>query len=197
MPNLIKIGPLPAHQKLGLHMLDSVDYAANAGIVPAIAAIGDKDVFFQAHVIMGEAFRREGLEMVNLISPGTGHTIDPVTHREQMRRIGEYAARGLDHAPKQLRFVTWTLKYNRCHWLELLALGRHYERAEFSAAVGDDGVLEIAEPKNITRFAIHPPMSEKAGLKVRIAGGEIALPGEQPRAGALSFARTGEGWKCL
>ena len=57
-------------------MLDSVDYAANAGIVPAIAAIGDKDIFFQAHVIMGKAFSKEGLQMVNLISPGTGHTID-------------------------------------------------------------------------------------------------------------------------
>ena len=39
-------------------------------------------------------------KMVNLISPGTGHVIDPATHREQMRRIGEYAAKGLDHAPK-------------------------------------------------------------------------------------------------
>src|SRR5947209_19965503 len=105
--------------------------------------------------------------MVNLISPGTGHTIDPVTHKEQMRRLGEYAARGLDHAPKQLRFVTWTLKYNRCHWLELLQLGRHYERAEFSAVTGDDGALEIAEPTNITRFAIHPPRSESASPKVR------------------------------
>ena len=35
--------------------------------------------------------------MVNLISPGTGHVIDPVAHAEQMRRIGEYAAKGIDH----------------------------------------------------------------------------------------------------
>jgi pimeloyl-ACP methyl ester carboxylesterase len=195
MPGFIKVGPLPAIQELGLHMLDSVDYAANAGVVPAIAAIGDKDVFFQAHVIMGEAFKREGLEMVNLISPGTGHTIDPVTHKEQMRRIGEYAARGLDHAPKQLRFVTWTLKYNRCHWLEVLALGRHYERAEFSATTAADGALEIAEPTNITRFAIHPPLSETAA-KIRIAGREIAPPDGRPGRGALYFEKTPAGWTC-
>lgn len=196
MPNFIKVGPLPAHQELGLHMLDSVDYAANAGVVPAIAAIGDKDVFFQAHVIMGEAFKREGLEMVNLISSGTGHTIDPVTHKEQMRRIGEYAARGLDHAPKRLSFVTWTLKYNRCHWLELLALGQHYERAEFTAATAADGSLDIEEPRNVTRFAIHPPMSEMANPKIRIAGREIALPDGRPGSGALYFAKTAAGWKC-
>ena len=47
-------------------MLDSIDYAANAGVVPAIACMGDKDVFFQAHVLMGEAMEKEGLKMVNL-----------------------------------------------------------------------------------------------------------------------------------
>ena len=116
-------------------MLDSVDYAANAGVVPAVACMGEKDVFFQAHVLMGKAMAREGLEMVNLISPGTGHVIDPRTHREQMRRIGEHAARGLDRAPKHLRFVTWTLKYSRCHWLRVLALNEHYTRAELEARV--------------------------------------------------------------
>ena len=113
--NFIRVGPLPEHQERGLHMLDSIDYAANAAVVPAIAAIGDKDVFFQSHVHMGEVFAKEGIPFVNLISPGTGHVIDPKTHAEQMRRIGEHVAEGLDHAPRALRFVTWTLKYNRCH----------------------------------------------------------------------------------
>src|SRR5256885_6965017 len=108
LPNFVKIGPLPEHQELGLHMVDSVDYAANAGVVPAIACMGEKDVFFQAHVLMGQAMQREGLTLVNLISPGTGHVVDPVVHAEQMRRIGEYVAKGIDHAPKHLRFVTWT-----------------------------------------------------------------------------------------
>ena len=129
----LKVGPLPAHQELGLHMLDSVDYAANAAVVPAIACIGEKDIFFQAHVIMGKAMQREGLTMVNLISPGTGHVIDPVTHAEQMRRIGLYNQKGLNRQPEKLRFVTWTLKYSRCHWLEVLGLKQHYARAEISA----------------------------------------------------------------
>ena len=158
IPGFIKVGPLPPHQELALHLLDSVDYAANASVVPAIAAIGDKDTFFQSHVHMGEAFAKEGLQMVNLISPGTGHVIDPKTHAEQMRRIGEYAAKGLDRDPKQLRFVTWTLKYNRCHWLELLGLGRHYERAEFRASVTDEGI-SVSQVTNITRFAIHRPVT--------------------------------------
>src|SRR5262249_43442558 len=109
--NFVKVGPLPAYQELGLHMLDSIDYAANAGMVPTIACMGEKDVFFDAHVLMAEAMQREGLELVNLISPGTGHVIDPVTHAEQLRRIGEFAQGGLDRSPASIRFVTWTLKY--------------------------------------------------------------------------------------
>jgi pimeloyl-ACP methyl ester carboxylesterase len=179
IPDFIKVGPLPPFQERGLHMLDSVDYAANAGIVPAIAAIGDKDPFFQSHVQMREAMAKEGLSMVNLISPGTGHVIDPVTHREQMRRIGEYAAKGLDHAPRQIRFVTWTLKYNRCDWLELLSLNEHYARAEIIAKVGDEGMVEVSVATNITRFAIHPPMLQTPDAKVRIGGREIALPGRK------------------
>lgn len=190
IPGFVKVGPLPPHQELGLHMLDSVDYAANAGVVPVVAAIGDKDVFFPAHVIMGDAFAKQGLPLVNLISHGTGHVIDPVTHREQLRRIGQDVARGLDHDPRQLRFVTWTLKYNRCHWLELLGLGRHYERAEFKATVAADDVVDVAEVENITRFAIHRPVSQ-----VRIARTEVVLPPHN-RGDALVFTRSGDAWRC-
>ena len=168
MGNFVKVGALPPHQERALRMLDSVDYAANAGIVPAIACMGEKDPFFQAHVIMGKAMEREGLTMVNLISPGTAHVVDPVTHREQMRRIGEHAAKGLA-APHRLRFVTWTLKYSRAHWLEALGLGEHYARAELEAAVADDGSIDVKEPVNVTRFAIL-----RAATKVRIGGVEVA-----------------------
>jgi hypothetical protein len=174
--HFVKVGPLPPHQEKVLHMLDAVDYAANAGVVPAIACMGEKDVFFDAHLIMGQAMEKEGLKMVNLISPGTGHVIDPVTHKEQMRRIGEYAEKGVDHAPKQLRFVTWTLKYSRCHWLQVLGLGEHYVRAELAARVTGDGTVEVAEPKNITRFAMLPPMLQDPAARLRIGGIEVALP---------------------
>jgi len=189
IPGFIKVGPLPPHQEIGLHMLDSVDYAANAGVVPAIAAIGDKDTFFQSHVHMGEVFAKEGIPFVNLISPGTGHVIDAKTHAEQMRRIGEHVTKGIDHDPKQMRFVTWTLKYNRCHWLELLAIGRHYERAEFRATVSDDRI-DVSEARNIKRFTIHRPVT-----KMRIAGVEIALP-QHKADDALVFTKSGETWQC-
>ncbi|MCE9561495.1 MAG: prolyl oligopeptidase family serine peptidase [Planctomycetes bacterium] len=171
--SFVKVEQLPPHQENALHMLDSIDYAANAGVVPAIACMGEKDVFFQAHVLMSKAMEKEGLKMVNLISPGTGHVIDPKTHAEQMRQIKEFADKGLEPFPKQLRFVTWTTKYDRCHWLRVLVLKEHYVRAELEATRADDGTIEVKEPKNITRFAvtIRGPKPQ-----LRVGGNEVVLP---------------------
>jgi pimeloyl-ACP methyl ester carboxylesterase len=174
--NFVKVGPLPDYQEKMLHMLDSVDYAANAGVVPEIAAIGDRDPFFQAHVIMGEAMRREGLEMVNLISPGTEHVQDPTTFAEQMRRIGAIADRGLDEGPRRIRFVTWTLKYARCHWIELLALKEHYRRAEIEATIAESGDVAVKEPANVTRFAIFSPMLQQPDSCLTVGGQSVPLP---------------------
>src|SRR5207253_6562935 len=116
------------------------------------------------------------LKMVNLISPGTGHVIDPVTHKEQMKRIGEYAARGLDHKPRHLRFVTWTLKYSRCHWLQVLGLGEHYAWAELEARLAADGSVDVAEPKHVTRFAILPPVLQEPAPRLRDGGQYVPLP---------------------
>ncbi len=186
LPNFVKVGPLPPYQEKMLHMLDSIDYAANAGVVPAVACMGEKDIFFQAHVLMGRAMEREGLKMVNLISPGTGHVIDPITHREQMRRIGEFTRKGMDHAPRHLRFVTWTLKYSRCHWLRIWSLHEHYVRAELEADVAEDGSVEVKEPKNIVAFSVRPPIPAKDGARLR---------SRRPRGGPTAtrewpFART-------
>ena len=184
LPTFIKVGQLPPHQEKALHLLDSVDYAANAGMVPAIACMGEKDVFFQAHVLMGRAMAKEGLKMVNLISPGTGHVIDPVTFREQMRRIGEHAAKGRERQPRHVRFVTWTLAYSRCHWLQVLGLGEHYARAELDARLLDDGSVEVKEPRNVTRFALLPPVLQGGAAKLRIGGKEVALPAREGRSQA-------------
>ena len=174
VPNFVRVGDLPSYQERGLHMLDSVDYAANAGIVPVVACMGEKDVFFQAHVLMGDAMRRERLTMTNLISPGTGHVIDPVTHAEQMRRIAGYVDAGR-RKPKELRFVTWTLKYNCCHWLEILALDNHYARSEVSAKFQND-VLTFEVLQNVSRFAIALSELPVTPNLIRIGKSDMSLP---------------------
>ncbi|WP_435009553.1 prolyl oligopeptidase family serine peptidase [Tundrisphaera lichenicola] len=195
LPTFEEVGPLPPDQEKTLHLLDSIDYAANAGMVPVVACMGEKDVFFQAHEIMGRAMAKEGLTLVNLISPGTGHVIDPVTHREQMRRIGEFAEKGREHSPREVRFVTWTLKYSRCDWLQVLGLGEHYTRAELQAQLDREGTGVMVEPRNISRFAILPPIAEKV-KSVRVGGEAISVPDRQDRRGIIVGKKDGR-WAYL
>lgn len=187
IPGFIKVGPLPWHQEWGLHLLDSVDYAANARMVPAIAAIGDKDIFFQAHVIMREALAKEGIDMVNLISPGTGHVIDPVTHREQLSRIARYADAGLNPFPRNIQFTTWSLKYGRCHWIQLLGLEQHYARADVHALWKPDGRVMVTRLSNVTRFSIDAPMLHHEHDHLEICGQIVSLPHKQRMNQAAPF----------
>jgi hypothetical protein len=174
-PNFVAVGPLPTHQEKTLHMLDSVDYAANAGMVPAVACMGEKDVFFRAHEIMGRAMADEGLAMVNLIAPGTGHVVDPATHAEQLRRIRAIAAKGRDRSPAHVRLVTWTLKYSRCDWLQILGMEEHYVRSELDARRADDGTIDVSRLKNVTRFAILLPAATANALRIRVGGSAVAV----------------------
>ncbi|MBP8257593.1 MAG: hypothetical protein KAX37_09730 [Opitutaceae bacterium] len=195
----IRVDQLPWHQDRILHLHDAIDYAANAGIVPAIAAMGEMDPGFLNHSLMAEAMAREELQMVNLVSPGTAHVIDPVTLREQLRLIKFYADRGLDHALSRVRFVTWTLKYSRSHWLEILGLDEHYVRTEVDARAAPDGSVEVETVENVTRLAISAPMLQGAATRLRIAGQDVPLggsvSGSSPRS--LVFGREDGRWVCL
>ncbi len=191
LPNFIPVPELPRTQELGLHLLDSVDYAANASVVPVIAAIGEKDIFFDAHVIMRQVFEREGLTMVNLISPGTGHVQEPKTHAEQMRRISEHVERGLEHAQRHIRFVTWSLKYSHCHWLRLFALDQHLQRAEIEAEWSDEGKIDVQRCENIRGFSIDPSRFAKRPILVRINQQSIQVSGD----GAIHLVRDAQGWR--
>ena len=182
----------PVEQK-GLRIVDALDYAANAATVPIVAAVGKKDPYYVSHLLAEQTLAREGLTMTSLVSPETGHQVDPATFKEQMAVIGELAAKGVDRNPRSVRFVTWSLRYNRCHWVELLGLQEHYARAEFSARVGPDGSVDVDEPRNITRFALTEPVLRTPGTRLTVGGLPVALPeGDRPRS--IPFERRGGRW---
>jgi hypothetical protein len=175
-PHFVRLEPLTAWQKPTLHLVDSIDYVANAGMVPVVAAMGDKDPYYSSHLLVEKAFAREGVPFVGLVDRGAGHSISQKVFREQLRLLGEHAARGLDPAPRQVRFVTWTLKYNRCHWVEVLGLAEHYRRAEIAARMAEDGSVTVAEPKNVTRFALEPSALQSPSATLSVGGTRVAVP---------------------
>ncbi len=197
--HFVRLDPLAPWQKTMLHLVDAIDYTANARIVPVVAAMGDKDAYYSSHLLIEKAFQQEGIPFAGLVDRGAGHSITPKVYQEQLRQLGQHAAKGIDPFPKHLRFVTWTLKFSRCHWLEILGLGEHYQRAEIDARIAPDGTLTIAEPRNITRFALHPPViAARAGATaITIGETRLTLPAQAAAAGVrpVVFSKLGGRWE--
>ena len=71
VPNFIKVGSLPPHQERALHMLDSVNYAANAGVVPCIAAIGDQEFCIAMRIsAIGTGLPSSSVTVPRIVPPG-------------------------------------------------------------------------------------------------------------------------------
>lgn len=176
--HFVRLAPLTPWQETTLHLVDAVDYSANAGMVPVVAVMGDKDPYFESHLLIEKAFAKEGIPFVGLVDRGAGHGVTAQVMQEQLRLLGEHAAKGRDPFPKHVRFVTWTLKFSRCNWLEVLGLEAHYQRAEIEARIAADGSIAVTQPQNINRFAIHPPALQTAHTSVTVGGTKIDLPAQ-------------------
>lgn len=193
-PRFVRVANLPPLQAAGLHLNDAVDYAANAGIVPVVAAMGELDPGYVNHIYMADAFAAEGLQLVNLIAPGTAHQIHKETQAEQLRLIAAHVASCTIEPPRTLRFVTWSLKYARCYWIELRALSRHYERAEIAAGFGRDGVVRVTDLKNIEQFALDLSRRKEPLTGIEVLGQQVLIPRQER---VLLLGRDGKGWRCL
>lgn len=196
-PHFERLDPLTPWQEMTLHLVDAIDYTANAGMVGVVAVMGDQDPYYGSHLLMKQAFQREGIPFVDIVDVGAGHGVTAKAIQQQLELIQPLAAKGRDPYPKHVRFVTWTLKFDRCEWLQVLGLERHYQRAEIEATLGEDGSLVVNEPRNITRFAIYPPALAEPEAKLTVGGQAVELPprtAKKPQP--ILIARQGNGWTC-
>ncbi|HYF00971.1 MAG TPA: prolyl oligopeptidase family serine peptidase, partial [Planctomycetota bacterium] len=152
------------------HLYDCTDYAANLFNLPVVAYSGELDKQKQAADMMEKAMKAEGLDLVHIIGPKTAHKYEPEAKKEIDRRIDALAAKGRDRLPKKIRFTTWTLRYNRSHWVRVLGLQEHWKRARVEAEIGEDSTLR-ARTENVSAisFGLHD-------APVRLDGQDFPLP---------------------
>jgi pimeloyl-ACP methyl ester carboxylesterase len=157
---------LPSWRRSLFRLYDCPDYALNLSMLPTIAYSGDQDPQQQSGDLMQKAVESRGYKLERIYGPNTGHKYEKKAKAELAARLDEIAAAGRNTAPKDLRFETWTLRYNRMHWLTVGALDRHWQRARV------DG--------HLTEGTITLKTTNVAGLTIRFA------PGQSPAAAGVS-----------
>ncbi len=137
--------PLPYPQEDCLRIYDAVPYAQNAFNVPIVAYSGAKDAQKKAADNIEARLKELGLSMTHLVAPKLEHKFPPEWQRKADAFWSKHVKEGKPAYPTKVHFVTHTLKYPSCYWVELLGLEQHYREAAVKAERIDRGFqLETA-----------------------------------------------------
>ena len=144
-----KVKPEWWEQKLW-RMYDATEYAGNLFNIPTIAYSGENDRQKQAADIMTKYAKVAGVEFPHVIGKGVGHNYT----NDAKKEINEWIDIQV-RAPKigdrdQIRFTTYTLKYNTLGWVKILGLEKHWEKAYIEAI--DSGGTFTFKTSGITKF---------------------------------------------
>ena len=190
---------MPDWEKKLWRMYDATEYAANFFNLPLVAYSGEIDGQKQAADLMAKYLAKEGMNMTHVIGPKTPHRYHPDSKVEINRRLDAIAEKGRDPYPNHIRFVTYTLAYNRMKWLIIDGMKQHWEQAKVDASItGDKGVdLKTA---NVTAFTLTfgpggAPLDPTIQPEVVIDGQRVKANSiETDRSWVAHFRKTGEKW---
>lgn len=174
---------------------DVPEYVRNLLNVPLVAYSGELDKQKAAADIMEEALKQEGLTMTHVVGPGVAHKYEPAALAEVLSRLKTFEQQGLDHYPESVHFQTRTLRYHRCHWVDLQGLAEHWRDARVDATRQESDRIEVST-SNVTRLRLTSPWSEAPSTVVTISidGQTIDVAPDDWAAGVL-LQKSPQGWR--
>jgi len=187
---------LPAYQEACLHIYDAVDYAENAFNVPIVAYSGSDDPQKAAADNIEARLKKAGLPMVHLIAPGLGHSFPAEWQKKAEAEYARHAGptKGRTEYPPKVRFVTYTLRYPGCAWVEVLGLDQHFERAVVDGERTDNGFT--VKTTNVNALRLTLPDILTAPQVVKIDGQEVSARPYRSTSGQMHvyLQRQAGGW---
>jgi hypothetical protein len=96
------------------------------------------------------------------------HQFPPEWRQKAEASYAKHAAQGRAEYPQRVRFVTYTLKYPACDWVEIIGLDRHYERALVEAEQTETGFTVKTE--NVRALHLQLPRNPPIPFVVTIDG---------------------------
>jgi dienelactone hydrolase len=177
---------LPSYQEACLSIYDAVDYAENAFDVPVVAYAGADDPQLQAAKNIEEKLKGLNIPMTLLVAPGLKHQFPAEWQKKAEAEYQKFTANGRPEQRPHIHFVTYTLKYPACDWVEILALGRHYQRALVDAQRSDKGLTVKTENVRILHLGT-PPGALREATPISIDGQNLKVTPYQTATGDLQF----------
>ncbi len=205
--NYANLKDLPEYQEKALHIYDALDYALNAFDLPMAGYGGELDKQLQASVNIKEALeglgvtmtteglvtRAEGIDFLNVVGAKMGHKVDPASAEILKEFRDEHAAEGIDPIhPVSIRFITYTLKFNRAPWLTVERMMEHYKPATVEAEVDGDRVR--IQTENVRALGVQRNAGETIVLGDQVFPLRQAVEGLLPE---VYFRKLEAGWEML
>jgi hypothetical protein len=195
-----ELGKLTPEQEACLTIYDAVDYAENVFDVPVVAYAGADDPQLQAARNIEEKLKKikdPRLSIQLLVAPGLEHKYPPEWQARTQKAYARHVTEGRPDYPKRVRFVTYTLKYPSCSWVDILGLERHYHRALVDAEQTEAGFTV----KTTNVRSLHLTLSEAAPHQVvlNIDGQALSTRAWPNQNGSLHvyLQRRNERWKAV
>ncbi len=190
---------LPSFQEACLRIYDAVDYAENAFDVPVVAYDGSEDPQLQAARNIEARLRPLHFGIKVLVAPGLAHKFPPEWQQKAEEAYAPYALHGLGRPeyPPRVHFVTYTLKYPSCFWVEILGLRHHYDYSLVDARKTDKGYT--VQTKNVNALRVALADGGPQPQAVTIDNQEVALlPHQgQPAGNALYLEQQDGHWRTV
>jgi dienelactone hydrolase len=144
-------------------MYDATEYAGNLFNLPTVAYSGENDKQKQAADIMVKYAKAAGVEFPHIIGKGAGHNYTADAKKELNEKIDAIVAKGKPAMPEEIKFTTYTTRYNRCGWVAVTGLEKHWEKGTVTGTL-KDGTIEV-KTSGVTELAI--PVRDLAPLGVK------------------------------
>lgn len=181
------------------HWYDCPDWCLNLRHCPTVAYSGELDSQKQAADIMQAALAQHGIDLVHIIGPQTKHSIHAQSKEEIERRMRSLARAGREWQPLDIEFTTYTLRYNRMHWVTIDGLAEHWSPGHISAMLLS-GEVDL-EADGVTDFTLSFPAGEcplDVQSPVILVVGEQELEAPSPksdRSWNVSLHKAGGEWR--
>lgn len=169
----------PWYEEKLWRMYDCDLWAGNLQHLPTVAYSGEIDRQKQAADVMELALKDHNIALTHIIGPLTAHAIHKDSNKIIRGKLDSLAETGRQRFPKSLNFTTFTLKYNRLHWLTVVGLTEHWERSTLNAKIEGDDALTI-DADGVTAFAVdfpsgYSPFEVTTDIRVTINGQELPV----------------------